>query len=107
MHCDTFVSSSSLDTTQIQSQIQRTTFSLVVVTPTVRKLGSGASQHAIADKLVYAHEALHLEQKMQDAGWAPDVERWESDTDSEGSDEDVDFKEGSSLSDQQVLALCM
>ena len=44
---------------------------------------------------------------MQDAGWAPDVERWESDTDSEGSDEDVDFKEGSSLSDQQVLALCM
>ena len=43
---------------------------------------------AIADKLVYAHEALHLEQKMQDAGWAPDVERWESDTDGEGSDED-------------------
>jgi len=62
---------------------------------------------AIADKLVYAHEALHLEQKMQDAGWAADIERWESDTDSEGSDEEVDFKEGSNLSNTQVLALCM
>ena len=78
MQCDTFVSSPSLDTMQIQSQIQRTTFSSVVVTPPVRTWFRG-----------------------------PDVERWESDTDSEGSDEDVDFKEGSSLSDQQVLALCM
>ena len=36
-----------------------------------------------------------------------DIERWESDTDSEGSDEEVDFKEGSNLSNTQVLALCM
>ena len=59
-------------------------------------------KHAIADKLVYAHEALHLEQKMQDAGWAADIERWESGTDSELSDEEVDFKEGSNLSNTQV-----
>ena len=52
-------------------------------------------------------EALHLEQKMQDAGWKLDVERWESDTDSEGSDQEVDFHEGSNLSQTQVLALCM
>ena len=64
-------------------------------------------KHATADKLVYAHEALHLEQKMQGAGWAPDIERWESDTDSEGSDQEVDFHEGSNLSQTQVLALCM
>ena len=32
-------------------------------------------KHATADKLVYAFEALHLEQEMQDAGWAADVER--------------------------------
>ena len=64
-------------------------------------------KHAVADKLVYAHEALHLEQKMQSAGWAADIERWESDTDSDGSDEEVDFKEGSNLSGTQVLALCM
>ena len=50
--------------------------------------------------------ALHLEQKMQDAGWKPDVERWESDTDSEGSDHEVDIHEGS-ISQTQVLALCM
>ena len=64
-------------------------------------------KHATADKLVFCHEALHLEQKMQDAGWAPDIERWETDTDSDGSDEEVDFKEGSNLSQTQVLALCM
>ena len=39
--------------------------------------------------------------------WAPDIERWESDTDSEGSDQEVDFHEGSNLSQTQVLALCM
>ena len=36
-----------------------------------------------------------------------DIERWESDTDSGGSDEEVDFKEGNNLSNTQVLALCM
>ena len=64
-------------------------------------------KHATADKLVYAFEALHLEQEMQDAGWAADVERWETDTDSDGSDDDVDFSEGSSLSKEKILALCM
>ena len=44
---------------------------------------------------------------MQSAGWVADIERWESDTDSDGSDEEVDFKEGSNLSGTQVLALCM
>ena len=33
-----------------------------------------------------------------------DIERWESDTDSGGSDEEVDFKEGNNLSNTQVLA---
>ena len=73
----------------------------------IRSQHRSRMQHATADKLVYAHEALHLEQKMQDEGWKPDVERWESDTDSEGSDEEVDFHEGSNLSQTQVLALCM
>ena len=64
-------------------------------------------KHATADKLVYTHETLHLEQKMQDAGWAPDLERWASDTDSEGSEDGVDFQEGSRLNQANVLALCM
>ena len=38
-------------------------------------------QHKTADKLVYCHEAMHLQQRMQNAGWKPDVERWESDED--------------------------
>jgi len=73
----------------------------------IRSAQRSRMKHAVADKLVYAHEALHLEQKMQDAGWAADIERWESDTDSDGSDEEVDFTEGSNLSGTQVLALCM
>ena len=73
----------------------------------IRSAQRSRLKHATADKLVFAHESLHIEQKMQDAGWAPDVERWESDTDSGGSDDEVDFKEGSNLSQTQVLALCM
>ena len=29
---------------------------------------------------------MHLQQRMQNAGWKPDVERWESDEDSDDSD---------------------
>ena len=64
-------------------------------------------KHATADKLVYAFEALQLEEKMQHTGWEADVERWESDTDSDDSEDETDFREGKSLSDEQVLALCM
>jgi len=35
-------------------------------------------KHGTADKLVYCHETLHLEQKLIDAGWEPDAARWES-----------------------------
>ena len=73
----------------------------------IRTANRSRLKHSTADKLVYAKEALHLEQKMQDAGWEPDLERHESDTDSEGSDEEQDFAEGVSLTEEQVLALCM
>ena len=73
----------------------------------IRSEHKARMKHGTADKLVYTHEALHLEAKMQDAGWAPDIERWESDTDSEGSEDEADFTEGKSLSMSQVLALCM
>ena len=47
--------------------------------------------HGTADKLVFCHEAMHVQLRMQDAGWSPDVERWESDVDREdGSDEERD-----------------
>jgi hypothetical protein len=73
----------------------------------IRTAQRSRMKHSTADKLVYAHEALHLEQKMQDAGWSADVERWESDTDSEGSGDEVDFSDGGNLSQESVLALCM
>ena len=46
----------------------------------IRSAQRSRMKHAVADKLVYAFEALQLEEKMKDAGWQPDVERWESDT---------------------------
>ena len=44
--------------------------------------------HAMADKLVYCHEALHLKAKLQKAGYHQAAEKWDSDSDSDESDED-------------------
>ena len=41
--------------------------------------------HKTADKLVFCHEAMHVQLRMQDAGWSPDVERHQSDVDSDDS----------------------
>ena len=38
--------------------------------------------HAVGDKLVYCHEALHLK-KLQSAGYKQAVEKWDSDSDSD------------------------
>ena len=46
------------------------------------------ARRSAADKLVYCHEATHLQLRMQNAGWSADVARWESDEDSDGSDEE-------------------
>ena len=43
-------------------------------------------KHATSDRLVYLHESFHLMQRMQNAGWSAEVERWESDSDSDDSD---------------------
>tara|TARA_B100000524_G_C23628047_1_gene362182 strand:- start:161 stop:346 length:186 start_codon:yes stop_codon:yes gene_type:complete len=39
--------------------------------------------HHVADQLVYCQESLHLRQKLQNSGWEPEVERWESDEESD------------------------
>ena len=39
---------------------------------------------------VYLHEAFHIMDRMQDAGWSDLVERWKSDSDDSGSDDDGD-----------------
>ena len=62
--------------------------------------------HKTADKLVYCHEAIHLQLRMQDAGWAADVERWESDSDSDASDAECEADEAAGeLSEAQLLRL--
>ena len=62
----------------------------------------GNLTHGTADKLVFCHEAMHIQLRMQNAGWSADVERWESDEDSDASDEgDADVQ----LSDAAVLHL--
>ena len=33
--------------------------------------------HRTADKLVYCHETMHTQLRMQNAGWSADVEPWE------------------------------
>lgn len=67
-------------------------------------------KHSTADKLVYCHEALHLELKMQDAAWSPEVERWDDDdsdeSDDDASDAEDDFAEGIDLTEEKILALC-
>ena len=63
--------------------------------------------HGTADKLVYCHEAMHVQGRMQDGGWEPDVERWVSDEDSEDSavERDGDEAEGPARSEAEVLRL--
>ena len=46
--------------------------------------------HGTADKLVFCHEVMHVQLRMQDAGWSAEVERWESDEDSDGSADELD-----------------
>jgi len=44
--------------------------------------------HAVADKLVYAHDALHLREKLQSASYVQKVEKWDTDSDSDETDEE-------------------
>ena len=44
--------------------------------------------HTVADKLVHCHEALHLNAKLQKASYEQVAEKWDSDSDSDESDEE-------------------
>jgi|TARA_B110000046_G_scaffold30518_1_gene32315 hypothetical protein len=56
----------------------------------IKTSGRSAMGHAVADKRVYVHEALHLNGKLQAAGYKQAVEKWDSDSDSDES-EDEDY----------------
>ena len=65
-------------------------------------------KHSTSDKLVFCHEALHLRRKRQSAGWEPEIEKWDTNTESEGSADEEhvteDFK-AIELSEEQLLRL--
>lgn len=43
---------------------------------------------------------------MRAGGQTADTEKWESDTDSDYSEEEQDFSEGAQLREKEILALC-
>ena len=53
------------------------------MTPTRNRMN-----HARGDKLVYCHEALHLRGKLTCAGYEQKPVKWDSDSDSDESDEE-------------------
>ena len=51
-------------------------------------------------------EAMHLQLRLQSAGWSADVQRWESDEDSEDSEgECAEDEKEAGLSEAQILRL--
>ena len=44
--------------------------------------------HSVSDTRIYCHEALHLKEKLTKAGYKQKVEKWDSDSDSDSSDEE-------------------
>ena len=58
----------------------------------IKTAARGQMGHAVADKRVYCHEALHLKEKAQHAGYKALVEKWDTDSDSsDGSDDELDL----------------
>ena len=47
--------------------------------------------HAVGDKLVYCHEALHLKKKLQTASYEQKGEKWDTDSDSDKADDEKDL----------------
>ena len=57
----------------------------------VKTAARGRMGHAVGDKLVYCHEALHLKNKLQTASYTQSVEKWDSDSDSDATDDEADL----------------
>ena len=73
----------------------------------IKSANKSRMQHRTADKLVYCHETLYLQNKLQDAGWKPDVEAHDTDEDSgsDASDEEEDLSD--KIFAPEMLALLM
>ena len=96
------------DTHQIHSQIHRSQPDSNLLTYLVtRGTESTRMAHKTADKLVFCHEAMHVQLRLQDAGWSADVERHQSDEDSDDSEKEQDEDERAvgKLSESTILRL--
>ena len=54
----------------------------------IKSLSRNTMRHEVSDKLVYCHEALHLREKLQKASFIAKVEKWDTDSDSDSSDDE-------------------
>ena len=54
----------------------------------IKSIKRQSLKHAVADKLVYCPEAIHLREKLQKAGYEGKVEKWVSDSDTDASSDD-------------------
>ena len=65
--------------------------------------------HRTADRLVYCHETMHTQLRMQNAGWSADVEPWGCSDDDSASDNsgatNVQDEDDRVLTEAQILRL--
>ena len=54
----------------------------------IKTSARGRLNHAVSDKLVYCHEALHFQGKLQTAAYKQAAEKWDSDSDSDDTDDE-------------------
>ena len=64
----------------------------------MKHAGRVRMRHGVGDKLVYMHEALALRLKLQKASYCEVAEKWDTDSDSDVSDDEKDLNtEGVSM----------
>lgn len=57
----------------------------------IKHKGRAVLGHSKGDKLVYCHEAIHLKNKLHKAAYTVAVEKWDTDSDSDMSDDEADL----------------
>ena len=72
----------------------------------IKGLNKTAMAHKTADKLVYCHETMHTQLRMQNAGWSADVEPWEAEDDlTDNESDNSDPEDELVLTEAQILRL--
>ena len=72
---------------------------LVPVYGQIHSANRSRLSHSVADKLVFCHETIHTQMRVQQAGWRPDVVVWESRPDVVVWESDDDSDDGENEDD--------